>query len=150
METIGFTQLYPKLTALQECLATSSSPVERDIAAWLSRSPLEGDEPDEFRFKRYHRKIDVAHRLMKAYDDQIEKATSNLHVSSEGYQGLAWVFIQAARQESGSSETSRANVLRWANSAVNCLDFMRNHCAVIAAVDMDAELQGLFHKGSQW
>ena len=139
----------PQLTSLQERLASSSSPVERDIAAWLSRSPLDGDEGDAFRFNRYQRKIDVAHRLMTAYDDRIDKATSASAVSTECYLGLARVFIHAASHEPGTNETSRANILRWANSAVNCLDHVNPQDAVLVATDMDAELQGLFRKGSR-
>lgn len=146
--TIATTLLHTQLTFLQERLASSSSPVERDIAAWLSRSPLEGDEGDSFRFKRYQRKIDVAHRLMTAYDDRIEKAASASAVSSECYLGLALVFIHAAGHEAGANETSRANILRWTNSAVNCLDHVSPQDAVLVPTDMDAELQCLFHKGS--
>lgn len=148
IKTIATTLLHTLLNVLQERLASSSSPVERDIAAWLSHSPLDGDEGDAFRFKRYQRKIDVAHKLMTAYDDRIDKATSASAVSSECYLGLARVFIHAARHETGANETSRANILRWANSAVNCLDHVSPQDAVLVATDMDAELQGLFHKGS--
>jgi hypothetical protein len=134
----------PQSISLQERLAASLSPVERDVAALLSCFPLAGDADGVFRLQRYHRKIDVAHKLMAAYDERIDKATATSTVSSDCYLGLAMVFIQAAHHESGPNEATRANALRWVNSAFNCLD----HVNTKDARDMDAELQALLRKGS--
>lgn len=136
-----------QLIDLQERLAASPSPVERDIALWLSRLPQACDE-GAFRLHRYHRKIDVAHKLMQAYDERIDKATSSSTVSGEGYLGMALVFIQAARQESCITELSRANTLRWVNSAFNCLDHVTTQGAAAAMGATDAELQTLLRRAS--
>lgn len=140
---------HPKLIALQERLAASPSPVERDIAALLSHLPVSARDDDAFRLQRYHRKIDVAHKLMAAYDDRIERAMSAATVSSDGYMGLAFLFVGAAHQESGVDDASRANILRWANSAFNCLDHVEARDAGVATQGLDAELRALVRKGSK-
>ena len=137
----------PRLIELQQHLAASPSPVERDIAVWLSHLPQAGDE-GTFRLQRYHRKVDVAHKLMHSYDERIDKATSSSTVSAEGYLGMARVFIEAARQESCLTELSRANTLRWVNSAFNCLDHVTAQGAVTAMGATDAELQALLRRAS--
>ncbi len=135
------------LIALSERLLTSPHPVERDIGRLLTHSPVTGDCDGLFRLQRYHRKIDVAHKLMTAYDVDIDKATSQSTVSRHGYLGLALVFMEAARNEHGAVEASRANTLRWANSALNCLDHVDAKDPGISMSVLDAELQALVRKG---
>ena len=100
-------------------LAASASSVERDIAAML-KGIVNGDSAH--RMYRYHCKIDIAHRLMQAYDDQIEKATSDRSVSPTGYLGLAHVFAAAASAVQCDGEEAYALRLLWLNSAFNSLD----------------------------
>lgn len=139
--------MFQKLqTALRERLLVSSHPVERDIADLLSGLSVP-HENTSFRLQRYQRKIDVAHRVMAAYDERIDKAMSTQTISSEGYLGLALVFMQAALREPGCDEASRANTLRWVNSAFNCLDHTKLVSDMFALGDVNVELQALVRKG---
>ena len=128
-------------TNLRKCLADTDSAVERDIAELLEVTP---DDAAAYRLQRYHRKIDVARKLMRCYDSQIERAMSELTVSNEAYLGLALIFIACAQRESATDERSRANVLRWANSALHCIDLSR---IAPRLAKVDAALQELLHKG---
>lgn len=134
--------------ALRERLAASAYPVERDIADLLDGASVLC-EGGAFRIQRYHRKIDVARRVMAAYDDRIDKATTAQTVSRDGYLGLTLVFIEAARREPGCDETSRARLLRWVNSAFNCMDRIEQADRNGPLGEIDLELQALLRKGSQ-
>jgi hypothetical protein len=127
------------LSSLSDSLAASASPVERDIAALLRGDAA--SEAGAWRLQRYHRKIDVAHRLLSAYDERLQAAVSTTCVSPAAYLGLGMVFLDAARRSSGSTdERLRADVLRWVNSGFNCLD----HADPGAdAAGVEAELQRL-------
>lgn len=133
--------LEPLQTHLSECLADSESSVERDIAELLEMMP---DDAAAYRLQRYHRKIDVARKLMRCYDSQIGRAMSEQTVSSEAYLGLALVFMACAKRESALDERSRANVLRWTNTAFHCIDLSR---VAPRPMDIEATLQELLRKG---
>ena len=131
--------------ALHLTLDASASPVERDIASMLGGTS--NDRATAFRLRRYQRKVDVAHRVMTAYDDSIDKPIGTQSLSKEGYVGLAMVFVKAAWREAGTDETSRAMQLRWTNSAANALD-----CANAAGCDwanlaFDTALESLLQEG---
>jgi len=130
-----------------ERLVTSEHPVERDIASLLSRLPA-WDQADTFRVQRYHRKIDVAHKVMAAYDAQIDKAVTGLAISSDGYLGLALLFLKAAQYEQCGDENSRSKLLRWVNSACNCLDQIAPAGGVGIPDCVEAELSTLLCQGS--
>jgi hypothetical protein len=134
-------------TTLRDRLAASPRPVERDIAGLLEGASEIG-QAEAFRLQRYHRKVDVAHKLMAAYDERIDKATSAETVSGDGYLGLAIAFIEAARRLSGSDEGSRADILRWVNSAFNCLDLAKPLDPVVPLGDVESELLDLVRTGS--
>ena len=129
------------LTHLRKCLSDSDSEVERDIAELLEVIP---DDAAARRLQRYHRKIDGARKLMRCYDSQIERAMSEQTVSSEAYLGLALIFMACAQRESALDERSRANVLRWTNSAFHCIDLSR---VAPRPAKVDAALQELLRKG---
>ena len=133
-------------STLHDILSESASPVERDIAFMLSR--VDYDQAAAFRLKRYQRKIDVARRVMTAYDDSIDKATGTDMLSNDGYLGLALVFVRAAWHDAGPDETSRARLLRWTNSASNCLDHANPARAQEISRAFDTALQSLLHKGA--
>ena len=126
---------------LHKCLAGSDSAVERDIAELLEVTP---DNAAAYRLQRYHRKIDVARKLMRSYDSEIGCAISEQTVSSEAYLGLALVFMACAKRESALDERSRANVLRWTNSAFHCIDLS---CVAPRQTDIDTALVVLLRKG---
>ena len=128
-------------THLRKRLSDSDSAVERDIAELLEVTP---DDAAAQRLQRYHRKIDVARKLMRRYDSQIERAMSEQTVSSEAYLGLALIFMACAQRESALDERSRANVLRWTNSAFHCIDLSR---VASRPAKVDAALQELLRKG---
>jgi hypothetical protein len=128
-------------THLRKRLSDSDSAVERDIAELLEITP---DDAAAQRLQRYHRKIDVARKLMRSYDSQIQRAMSEKTVSSEAYLGLALIFIACAQRENALDELSRANVLRWANSAFHCIDLSR---VAPRPAKVDAALQELLRKG---
>jgi hypothetical protein len=107
------------LEALCRQLAASGQPVERDLAGLLAHGVR--DASDAFRLQRYHRKIDVAHRLMASYDDALAAATSAHTVSGAGYLALALVLARSAHSEPVHTMAGRANRLRWVNSAFNAL-----------------------------
>ena len=128
-------------------LETSPHPVERDIAGLLSGARFL-ESATSFRLQRYHRKIDVARKVMAAYDDAIDKPTSTDTLASDGYMGLALVFVEAARREPGVSARSRADTLRWANSAFNCLDLVGSNVVAGTLTKVEVALQALLLKGS--
>lgn len=105
-------------------LGASSSPVERDIAMLLK---LDGkpDEAEGFRIRRYHRKMDVARKVMAAYDEQIQMPIGEQVLSAQGYLGLALVFAKASCFEDRRDEASKARALGWLNSAFNSLDCVK-------------------------
>lgn len=129
---------------LCERLVTSEHPVERDIARLFDRLPAL-DRSDTFRVQRYHRKIDVAHKVMAAYDEQIDKATTGQTISSDGYLCLALLFLKAAQYEQCDDASSRSKLLRWVNSACNCLDQIAP-AGIPACIEV--ELGTLLCKGS--
>ena len=131
----------PLRAHLLEYLADSDSAVERDIAKLLNVLP---DDAAAQRLQRYHRKIDVARKLMRCYDSQIGRAMSEQTVSSEAYLGLALVFMACAKRESAVDERSRANVLRWTNSAFHCIDLS---CVAPRPTDIGTALLVLLRKG---
>ena len=126
---------------LREHLAVSDSEVERDIAKLLEVLPDDGAAQ---RMRRYHRKIDVARKLMRCYDSQMGWAMSEQTVSSAAYLGLALVFMACAKRESALDERSRANMLLWTNSAFHCIDLS---CVAPRPADIDTALLELLRKG---
>lgn len=128
-------------THLRKCLVDSDSAVERDIAELLE---VTHDDAAAYRLQRYHRKIDVTRKLMRCYDSQIGRAMSEQTVSSEAYLGLALVFMACAKRERALDEHSRANVLRWTNTAFHCIDLSH---VTLRPMDIDATLQELLRKG---
>lgn len=113
--------------ALARRLGASAAPVEREIAALMA--PVAAPAPlgvrQRFIFERLHRKIDVAHRVMAAYDEAYRQATLYRQISRDGYLGLTWAFVLAARREADEGHgapAARARRLRWVNSGFNSLD----------------------------
>lgn len=139
--------LEPLCETFRMRLEASPHPVERDIAGLLSGTRFL-ESAASFRLQRYHRKIDVARRVMAAYDDAVDKPTSTDTLTSEGYMGLALVFVEAARREIGVSARSRADTLRWANSAFNCMDLVGSTVAAGTLTKVEAELQAILLKVS--
>lgn len=133
--------------ALIERLLLSAHAVERDIATLLRPAAI--SEPQAaFRRARYQRKTDVARRVHAAYDERIERATTNETLTPHGYLGLAMVFLDAARVEAGSVESSRACILGWANSAFNALDHAAASDGLSALVaDLRNELDAHCRRG---
>jgi hypothetical protein len=144
MTLAALQHLYPDLTRR---LGASASPVERDVASLLDHGARCNDPTVQYRLHRYHRKIDVTHRVMAAYDDMIVKATSAETLSAHGYLGLALVFVDAARRETFVDEASRARVLQWVNSAFNCLDCVRAVDDKHIPHGLDDELETLLQRG---
>ena len=117
---MSHTSLVSLRQVLVGALATSVQPSERDIAALLQGTWPAADA--SHRLLRYHRKIDVARRVMAAYDRGLDKATSDQEVCEQGYLGLALAFADAAASDDGADPTARARRLRWINSVFNSLD----------------------------
>jgi hypothetical protein len=143
---INPTALQALRSSLRAALLDSTSPVERDIATLLA-GPA-NDPRSAFRLGRYQRKIDVARRVMAAYDDEIGKPTRPDEISTEGYLGLALVFMHAAVEEDGVGEGSRAKLLRWVNSAANCVGHVGTGTTGETARAFDAALDSLLLKGA--
>lgn len=95
------------------------APVELELRELLS-SPL--DEATLGLLHRYQRKLDIGRKLVQRYADGLGAAQSEQEISRPAYLALAQAFAMLAGRETGAEEASRARLLRYVNSAFNCVD----------------------------
>lgn len=135
-----------EMPALWERLRSTDNPVERDLAEMLAEPPSGGLRGH--RLERYQRKVDVARSLKVAYDDEIRAPLSDEEISCDAYLALGLVFAKIASCEPCDSELSRARVLRWVNSAFNCLDHLPADRRASDGAVLEGRLLPLLRRGT--
>ncbi|MBI3345965.1 MAG: hypothetical protein HY020_02000 [Burkholderiales bacterium] len=96
---------------------------------------------------RYQRKLDISRKLVQRYADDLGAAMSEREVSRPTYLGLARTFAAMAAREPGDDEDSRARLLRYVNSAFNCVDKLDVSDPYVA--DLQSRLDLLASEGVQ-
>lgn len=95
---------------------------------------------------RYQRKLDIGRKLVQRYAHDLGAAQSEREISPEAYVALAQAFALLAEREAGDDESSRSRLLRYVNSAFNCVD--RLDASASPVTRLVARLEGLARETS--
>lgn len=120
------------------------APVEIALRELLS-APL--DDAALAVLQRYQRKLDIGRKLLQRYVGDLGAAQSEQEISPQAYASLAQAFAMLAGCETSDHEMSRARMLRYVNSAFNCVDKLDVSLPLVGS--LLARLEGLAREASR-